>query len=98
MCFLKCIEMATIDETHHGTESALFFTNLTECLFMHSADLKKMDKKSKAMIDRDNWIQFLDKKELQNTPVYCKQKEAELLHFTEQRIPFTVLNECIENN
>ena len=50
------------------------------------------------MIDRDNWIQYLDKKELENTPLYSKQKEAELLHFAEQRIPFTVLNECIQNN
>ena len=86
----------TIDENNHGIESALFFTNLTEQLFMHSADLKRTDKKSKAMIDRDNWIQYLDKNE--NKRKFTTVEIADLIHWTQERIPLSTLNKCISNN
>ena len=61
-------------------------------IIQQSADIKQSDKMSKALIDIDQWIEYLDQKEQNN-----QKKYTELFQWAATKKPLSVLNQCIAN-
>ena len=48
------------------------------------------------MRSKEAWIQYLDRNE--NKRKFTTAEIADLIHWTQERIPLSTLNKCISNN